>query len=302
MAFAQGSRTRLSYVVESSFGVTPVSPSMITIPYNTHSLDLTKQRVQGNEILSDRIPRVDRHGNRSVSGDIVVDLRDTDYDDFIESAFFSTFNSSGVITIGTTPQFMTIEDAALDITQFRVFTGCAVSSMAVSVAPNQMVQTTFSLVGKDMAQSATPLDASPTAPSGGEPFDSYSGSISDGSGALAIVTSFNFTINNSLSPTFVVGSATTPQLEYGLAQVEGTVNVYYQDAVQINKFLNETTGNLSLVVDDPVSGGTYTFSFPAVKINGASVPVQNPQSRTIALPFVGLYDATDSTNLKLTKA
>lgn len=302
MAFAQGSRSRLAYVVESTFGTTPGAPTMITIPYNTHSLDLTKQRVQGNEILSDRIPRVDRHGNRSAGGDIVVDLRDTDYDDFIESAFFNTFSSAGVLTIGTTPQFLSIEDGALDVSEYRQFTGMAVSSMSVSIAPNQMVQATFSMVGKDVTQASSPLDATPTAPSGGEPFDSYSGTISDGGGNISIVTSFQFTINNSLAPTFVVGSAATPQLEYGLAQVEGTLNVYYEDETLINKFLNEVESNVQVVVDDPASGNSYTFDFPAVKYNGASVPVQNPQSRTISLPFVGLYDATDSTNIKLTKA
>lgn len=87
MAFAQGSRTGLSYVVESSFGVTPSSPSMTSLPYNSHSLNLSKQRVQGNEIQTDRMPRVDRHGNRQVGGDIVVDLRPGDFDDLIESAF-----------------------------------------------------------------------------------------------------------------------------------------------------------------------------------------------------------------------
>lgn len=302
MAFAQGSRTGLSYVVESSFGVTPSSPSMTSLPYNSHSLNLSKQRVQGNEIQTDRMPRVDRHGNRQVGGDIVVDLRPGDFDDLIESAFFSTFDSSGVITIGTSQQFLTIEDSANDITQYRQFVGCGVSTMSVSIAPNQMVTTTFSIVGKDLTQTATPLDATPSASSTNQPFDSYSGSISDGGSSLAIVTAIDFSISNSLAPTFVVGSASTPQLEFGRAVVEGTVSAYYEDATLINKFLNETTSNIEVVVDDPTSGSSYTFLIPEVKYNGADVPVSNPQSRIITLPFVGIYDSGESTNIKLTKS
>lgn len=302
MTFAQGSRTGLSYVVESSFGVTPSSPSMASLPYNSHSLNLSKQRVQGNEIQTDRMPRVDRHGNRQVGGDIVVDLRPGDFDDLIESAFFSTFDSSGVITIGTSQQFLTIEDSANDITQYRQFIGCGVSTMSVSIAPNQMVTTTFSIVGKDLTQTATPLDATPSASSGNQPFDSYSGSISDGGSSLAIVTAIDFSISNSLAPTFVVGSASTPQLEFGRAVVEGTVSAYYEDATLINKFLNETTSNIEVVVDDPTSGSSYTFLIPEVKYNGADVPVSNPQSRIITLPFVGIYDSGESTNIKLTKS
>ena len=303
MAFAQGSRSRLAYVVESTFGTTPGSPTMLELPINTHSLNLTKERVQGEEIRSDRMPRIDRHGNRSVSGDIVVELRDTDYDDFIESAFFSAFDSSGVMKIGTTPKFMTIEDGLLDITQFRQFTGCGVSTMNVSIAPNQMVMTTFGMVGKDMnALTATPLDASPTAPSGGEPFDSYSGAISEGGSPIAILTAIDFTITNSLAPTFVIGSDSTPQMEFGRAVVEGQITAYFENATLYNKFVNETSSSIEVTVDDPASGNAYTFLFPNVKYNGADAPLANEQSRVITMPFVSLYDTTEATNLKLTKA
>jgi len=274
---------------------------MITLPYNTHSLSLVKQRVTGEEIQSDRIPRVDRHGNRNVSGDITVELRDTDYDDLLESAFFNTFTSGGVLTVGTSQQFLTIEDGAEDISEYRQMVGCGVSAMSVSIAPNQMVQTTFSIVGQDLTQSATSLDASPTAASGGEPFDSYSGSISEGGLSIASVTALDFTLTNSLAPTFTVGSSTTSQLEFGRAVVEGTVSAYYEDESLLNKFLNETSSSLQVVLDDPASGSTYTFDFPNIKYNGADVPVSDPQSRIISLPFVALYDSSDSTNIKLTK-
>jgi hypothetical protein len=303
MTFAQGSRTRLALVEESSFGATPSNPSLTEIPYTSHSLNLTKERVQGNDILQDRIPRVDRHGNRSAAGDISVDLRDTDFDSLIESAFFSSFGTSGSasMTIGTSPKFFTIEDSANDITQFRQFTGMAVSQMAISIAPNQMVQATFSMVGKDMTQAQTALDGNPASPSGGEPFDSYSGSINEGGSSIAIITSLDFTLSNSLSPTNVVGSDTTPQLEFGRAVVEGTVTAYYEDETLIDKFLNETETSLDITLDDPSSGSTLQFEMNSVKYNGADVPVADPQSRIITIPFVAIYNAGDSSNIKVTK-
>lgn len=306
MPFSQGSRAGLSYVVESTFGTTPGTPSLIQLPYTTHSLNLTKERVTGNDIQPDRMPRVDRHGNRSVAGDIVADLRKGDYDALLESAFFNTF-SSNVLKVGTTPKFFSIEDAATDITQFRLFTGMAVSSLAVSIRPNQMVTGTFSMVGKNMSISGTSVDGTKTASSGNAPFDAYSGalSIGDAGGTLtsaAIVTGIDFTINNALAPTFVVGSSSTPQLEYGMATVEGTITAYFEDAALINRFLNETETALQVSVDDPTGSSDYTFLFPRVKINGADVPVENPTSRIITLPFVALYDATEATNLKLTRS
>lgn len=304
MPFAQGSRTSLAYIAETTFGTTPSSPTFANLPVNTHSLDLTKDRVEGNEIQADRMPRVDRHGNKQAGGSIEVDLRKGDFDEFIESAMLSTWDATPVdaddeLKVGTTPKYFSIEDAANDISQFRLFTGMSVSSMNVSIAPNQMVTTTFEMVGKTMTQagSTASTGGSPTAASTNSPFDSYSGTISDGGSGISIVTSIDFSVSNSFAPTFVVGSDSAQQLEFGRAVVEGTMTVYYEDETLINKFLQETESAVEVTVDDPTGTNLYTFSFPRVKYNGASVPLQNPQSRLITLPFIALYDSTAETNL-----
>jgi len=299
MSFAQGSRSGLSYIVESTFGTTPAG-NFTAIPYNTHSLNLTKDRVSGNEIQPDRMLRVDRHGNRQTGGDIAVDLRDGNFDPFLESALQNTW-STNTLKVGSTPKFFSIEDAANDITQFRLFTGMSVSSMSVSIAPNQMVATTFSMIGKDMTISGTgkTVDAATIA----QPFDAYSGDVNignvGGATASAIVTSIDFSIDNAMAPTFVVGDDATPFLETGMATVEGTFTAYFENAALINRFINETETALNVSVDDPTGGNAYTFTFPKIKINGADVPVDGQTSRIITLPFVALYDSTAETNIQI---
>lgn len=301
MAFAQGSRSSLSFIVESTFGTTPAG-NFTNLPFSTHSLNLTKDRVAGNDIQADRMPRVDRHGNRQVAGDIVVDLRDGDYDSLLESAMLNTW-ATNVLKVGTTPKFFSVEDYAADIDQSRVFTGLSVSSLAISLAPNQMVTTTFGMVGKDMTISGT--EKTQDAASGAAPFDAYSGDISIGNvgagSAVAIVTGLDFTLTNSFAPTFVIGDDSAPSLEYGRAEVEGTLTAYFEDAALINRFLNETETEIEVSVDDPTGGNAYTFLFPKVKINSADVGVDGPTSRMVSLSFVALYDATEGTNLKITR-
>ena len=301
MAFAQGSRSSLSYIVESTFGTTPAG-NFTNLPFSTHSLNLTKDRVAGNDIQADRMPRVDRHGNRQVSGDIVADLRDGDYDAFLESAMLNTWDTV-TLKVGTTPKFFSIEDYAADIDQARVFTGMSVSTMGVSLAPNQMVTTTFGMVGKDMTISGT--EKTQDAASGAAPFDSYSGDIGignvGGASSVAIVTGLDFTLTNSFAPTFVIGDDSAPSLEYGRAEVEGTLTAYFEDASLINRFLNETETEIEVSVDDPTGGNAYTFLFPRVKINSADVGVDGPTSRIINMSFVALYDSTEGTNLKITR-
>lgn len=306
MAFSQGARSRLSLAPEASFGVLPTAPTFRTLPFKTHSLDLTKERLQGEDILSDRMQGVDRHGNRAAGGSIEVDLRRGDYDLLLESAFFNTFDTNDELVIGTTPRFLRIEDAALDIAQYRQFRGMAVNTASFSIAPNQMINTTFEMVGQNMTQASTTA-GTPSAPEGFEPFDSYKGVLFEGGtatgDAICIVSALNFSITNSLAPSYVIlcgaNADQAAQLEFGLAVIEGSMTVYYEDATLINKFLSETESSLSVTVDDPTGANGYTFEFPRIKYNGASVPVANPQSRFIELPFVALKDTSEGTNLKL---
>lgn len=300
MPFAQGSRTQLAYIAESTYGTTPSTPAMVEVPFVTHSLDLTKTRVQSAQITADRMPRIDRHGQRTVTGDIAVEMRPVDYDWLLEGALFGAFTSN-ILNTGTTVKSFTVEDGALDVTQYRAFTGCMVNTMQMSIAPNQMTTATFGIIGRNITQSATPLDASLTAASNNEPFDSFSGAITEGGSAIAFVNSIDFTLNNNLNPIFVLGAVQTPQMEFGMSTLEGTMTVFYQDAVLINKFLNETESSLQIVLDDRVAGLGYTLLMPRIKINGAAVPVGSPASRLITLPFVALRDSTTGTQLRITR-
>ena len=300
MPFAQGSRTQLAYIPEVTYGTTPASPQMVSLPFVTHSVDLSKTRVQSAQITPDRMPRVDRHGQRTVTGDISVEMRPADYDFLLEGALFGAF-STNVLNTGTTVKSFTIEDGALDITQYRAFTGCMVNTMQMSIAPNQMTTATFGIIGKNMTQSTSPLDASLTAASNNEPFDSFSGTITEGGSAIAYVNSIDFTLNNNLNPTFALGDVATPQMEFGMSSLEGTMTVFYQDAALITKFLNETESSLQIVLDDRVAGLNYTLLMPRIKINGAAVPVGSPTSRLMTVPFVALRDSSTGTQLRITR-
>jgi len=325
MAFAQGSRSQLAVGVQSDF--TTTATSFTNLPFSTHSLNLAKERLAGTDIQSHRMPTVDRHGARSVGGDIVADLRHDEFDVLMESALMSdnTFDTgftagdgSTTVTnaaiLGTTPKFLSIEDYAADVDQARLFTGCTVNTMAVSLAPNQMVTSTFGIVGRDMSISQTQKTV--TASADNQPFDSYSGSIKLGDkgslgSELTIITAVDFTLTNGFAPTMVVGETSASDLEFGTASLEGTITAYFEDATMINRFLGETESALEVVVGDPETvARTLTFTFPRIKINSADVGVDGPTSRLVNMSFVALRDDTDlsssttdtNTLIKITKS
>ncbi len=308
MAFAQGSRSRLSYIEEASFGVTPATGNFNTLPFTSHSLNMTKERVAGTDIQADRMSRVDRHGNRQVAGDIVADLRAGDFDDLLRAAMLAAGSdwTADVIKVGTTPTYFSIEDFADDIDQARMFSGCSVNTLAVSLAPNAMVTGTFGMVGKDMTITATATGRTQTAIDEASPFDAYSGTLEIGGSVAAIVTAMDFTLTNSFAPTFVVGDDSTPALEVGDAVVEGTISAYFENADLINRFILETETSLKVTVGDSASTpNTMEFFFPRCKINSADVGVDGPTSRVISLSFVALRDDTaggTDTNLRITRS
>lgn len=308
--FAQGSRSRLTVAAESSFGVLPTTPDFLEVPLRSHSINLAKERVQSEELRSDRMQNIDRHGNRSAAGTIECDLRREAYDLLLESAFFDSFDTADHITIGTTPKFLTFEDAALDVDQYRQFSGCLVNSASFNIAPNQMVQTTFDIVGRDMVQDDSSISGTPTPPPVYEPFDSYNGALLEGgvgtADGLCIVSALQFSINNNVAPVYSIlcdaNRDTAAQMEFGMAVVEGTMTVYYEDDALIKKFLNEEESEISVTVDDPTGANGYTFYFPRVKYNGADVPLANMQSRLIELPFVALRGGISNPfSLRLTR-
>ena len=302
MAFAQGSRSGLSYIKETSFGVTPAG-NLKEIPFTTQSLNLSKDRVQGNDIQKDRMPRHDRHGNRNAGGEVVFDLRADVYDDFLAGAMFNTWVDDQ-LKVGTNIQSFTFQDNAEDIGVVKTYTGLSVSEMSFSIQPNQMITTTTAFIGKDMATDVPVRTAD--APALVSPFDAYSGAleIATTGGVLteiANITSIDFSINNGLNPTFVVGSASTPQLEYGRAVIEGTINAHFDSLSLVNRFLDETETAVSVSLNDPTGLNQYTFFFPRTKFNDGATPVENPQSRMVTIPFVSLYDSTFGSNLVITR-
>lgn len=303
MAFAQGSRSRLTYILESVFNTTPGSPAMVTLPINSHTMSLQKTAIESAEIRSDRQVNVSRHGQKSVTGDIEVEFRPLDYDELLEGALFGDFDSSNELRLGTTFKSFTFEDAALDIDEYRVFTGCAINTFSMSVQPNQMVTATFGIIGAGAdAVASSSIDASPTAIQSDTPFDGGSGigSIKEGGSAIAIVSGLEFNIDNAVNPAYVVGSATAPQMEYGRGRVTGTLTAYFENETLLNKFINETESSLQFTLDGSTD---YIFDFPRIKYSGGDIPLNSEQSRLITMPFIALYEEGNDfgTALKVTK-
>ena len=292
---SQGSRTNFSYITESTLGVTP-SGNFTGLPILSHSLALAKEELQGNDIGI--MEEVSRHGNKQVAGDIVVDLRDSLFDPLLESALRNVWDPT-VLKVGTTPKTFTFEDAATDINQYQLFTGCTVNTFNVSMAPNQMVSTTFGIMGIDHSIGGTgaTIDAYDRSI---QPFDAYSGDLLLGdtgvAGSAAQITSLDFTLTNNIENAFTIGSDVSQCLVRNRTEVTGSFTAHFLDDSTMNRFLNEVESAISVSVNDPTGSNEYKFVFPRIKINSANAPLEGQGIRLVNCEFRALRDSTEDTS------
>jgi hypothetical protein len=90
-SIAVGSLTELGYIAEVTFGTTPVSSAFQRIRDVSFSVNLQKEAYQSEERRSDRQRQDVRHGYRSVTGDIVGELSQQSWDDFIQAIMGGTW-------------------------------------------------------------------------------------------------------------------------------------------------------------------------------------------------------------------
>lgn len=303
MTIANGAQHSLHFVAESSYGTTPSTPTWTPCPHTGTTLALTKDGIESEKLRGDRQVEDFRHGNKSIGGDISCELEYAAFDTLLEAAFGGTWTTD-VLKTGTTRRSFTFERKFADLStpEFHRYTGCEINSMALSIAPNQMVGLTFGIVGKDISLSTSEVASSTYSADVGEtPFDSFTGSITEGGSSIAVVTALELTLENGLEPLFSVGSQTTTQPAIGKSRVTGSLTTYFDSKTLYEKFVNETSSSISVTLTD-VDGNDYLIEIGNVKYNSGQPDVAGEGPVTIAMDFVGLYDSSDASNIVITRS
>lgn len=298
MAFNTGSRASLYYVPEVTFGTTPATPQMIEIPKQSYSLQLQKEVFNDPTILADRMERYERHGNYNVNGDITVSLQHAQFDTLLEAAMGGTWTTN-VLKVGQTTRSFTFESYHADEPRSLQYTGCRIASFSMNVVPNSIVTSTFSLMGSGFNDSASPLDATPTAVLNKQPLTHIGGTITIG-GTAVKATSFTLNVDNGMEAAYAIGSSAAQDITWGEAVVTGTMTLYWEDMTQIDRFVDETTAEVEIVLTD--GSNTLTFNMANVKFNGGGLPVPGSGVLFVEVPFKALRDETDLTPLTITRS
>ena len=300
MTIATGSRHNLSYILESAFGTTPTSPGFTPIRHTGTTMGLTKEAMESEELREDRQIAHFRHGNKSVSGDINFELSYGGLDALLEAVMCGTW-ATNVLKAGTTRRSFTLERHHQDIGKYLRSTGCQFNAFSLSVAPNSMVTGSFGVIGKGFTTSASALGSSTySAETTTAPFDSFTGSITEGGSAVAVITGLELSVDNGMEALYVVGSDETLEPSIGKSTVTGSITAYFEDTTLIDKFIAETASAIVFTLTDAL-GNDYIVSLPNIKYNSGSPEVSGPGAITVTLDFVALYYASDASQMKITR-
>lgn len=302
MTIANGAQHSLHYVAETTYGSTPATPSFTPLPHTGTTLAVTKDAIESEKIRGDRQVEDFRHGNKTVGGDISAELEYEAFDDLLEAVLCGTW-ATDVLKAGTTRRSFTIQRkfGDLAVPEYHTYTGCEFNTLALSVSPNAMVGTTFGVIGKDLSLGTTAITGSTFGSDvGNSPFDSFTGSITEGGSSIATVTAIELNLENGIEPLFSVGSQTTNRPSIGRSRASGTLTTYFESKALYQKFLNETSSSIVLTLTDP-DGNSYAIDLPNVKYNSGQPDVSGEGAITIAMEFVALYDGTDDSQIVITR-
>ena len=302
MAIANGAQHSLHYIAESTYGTTPSTPTWTPLPHNATTLNLTKDAIESEKLRGDRQVEDFRHGNKQVGGDVTSELEYGALDDIIEAVMCGSWTTN-VLKAGTTRRSFTLERKFADLAtpEFHRYTGCEFNTLSMTIAPNALVTTTFGVIGKDIALATSEIASSTySSDVGNTPFDSFTGTITEGGSSIATVTELTFSIENGLEALFSVGSDTTNRPSIGKSRVTGSLTTYFDSKALYEKFLNETASEIVCTLTD-TAGNDLQIDIPNVKYNSGQPDVSGEGAVTVSMDFVALYSTSDASQLVFTR-
>lgn len=361
----KGANTAQFYVLETTPGVTPTSPSWSPLRNTGGVPAVTRDALVSNELDGSRETSSIRTGNKQVTGEYAIELSAQSQDELLAGAMTSSWVAGSTVaglTIDVDATLKTFTRSAGDFTtdvevgdlvQFPLLTGenskpfiatsvtalvitgagiqstltaqtdaetslvvadkletgnlCKTysiltwfkgrcggadsyvitrgvefSGFTIEQAVNAMVTGSFPFIG--LTQEillAPPAGSTFTVNFDAEPFASVDVAAFDGTAPLKLIDTFTITNDNAASAQFELGNSSVAFVERGRAANTFSLAGKLYDTVLLNKFLNETTVELTSILAGP--DGAMSFTLKRAQITAATPEIGGPESVTLSI-------------------
>lgn len=170
---------------------------------------------------------------------------------------------------GHTNDSFTVEEWFANVAQSEVYTGVKVNSLGISLPATGMATIDIGFMGKDLAITQTNQYFTSPTQGTGPVFAGVNGVVVFNGAPVAVITDASININRNLSNATVLGSNSIAEVFTGRAAVDGSLSVFFTDAVARNAFKDETEVSLvfALTASNSATADVISIALPRVKLN-----------------------------------
>jgi len=314
MGQARGYKSRLVLDFETAFKTDPSTPAGHIMPFNSYSVQGSRNKESANTIRGRRDPVAPFDGNESVDGPLVVPVDVRNIGLWLKAllgAPDSTDNGDGtydhVYSISDSQPSMVLETRLSDNTsviKYIKHNGCKLNSLEISAGGDGELVANLNIMGAAEALGDSAYDSDPTELSF-QRFRNFQATLKEGGSALT-GTATNMTLNvaaNLDGDQYTIGdNGTRGDISEGLMGLSGSIDALFKDtsAAMLQKAIDSTETSLELAFEDS-NGNSLTFTLPELQFAQQGPTVDGPQGVRISLPFQAYYDdAAEGTGLQVT--
>lgn len=301
---ASGADTRVAYVAETTFGTTPADPAFSALRVTSGGLSTTKATEVSEELRADQNVVDELQTGQDVAGSYPFELSYGSFDDWLEAALGGAW-ATNVLQNGVTPRFFSVEEiielGATD--SYRRFTGCMINTLSLSIAARQRINGSFGLMGKQETLAEAALANATYGNASTEEImvaGTSVGTVSIGALSNLCVSALSLQINRNLRPRHCIGSIYSQQMNYGVCDVTGTVDVYFDSNAAYQAVLDHGTAAIEATIGHDANK-KYTLSIPRARWLDGSVRIGGKnEDIMVQMPFRGTLSTDHS--IQITRA
>lgn len=305
MAFASGSEVRVAYVAETSFGVTPATPSFKNARVTSGGLRTNKKTGTSDERRADRNVSDVFLLSLGAGGSYAAELTYASFDDWIEALLCGTWTSN-VLKNGTVRRSFTVEETyELGATDsFSRFTGAVLDSGSLGLKAGGKAELDFSFLAKVETQAAAIVTGATYAAANTKPVMTAPRSVAalTVAGDTIKVMSLSIEMKNNLRERPEVGSLYSNEFGVGRFEVTGTIEAYFESSDLYQSVLDHDSGALAFTIGD-TTAEKYSVLLPKIIFgDGNKTAGGNDDDVMVSIPFQGVFDTTEAASIKITRA
>lgn len=275
-AAADTSKTRVAFIPEAAWGVTPASPTFQNFRRTNGNMRTKKTVVQSEEIQLDRNVREVIQTGQDAEGSYDFEMSYGTLDDLLAGVLQGVW-STDVLTVGSAHKPFTFEET-VDLGggsfSYSRFNGCEVDRLSLNIQSRQPVKGTIALMGQKETLAISILSGATYTAANTKSIATavnFANLSLAGLSPLPRIKGINFQIANGLRIRDGLGDLHSDEFGTGQSVITGQIEALFKTNALYQKVLDHGGGQLAFTLGN-VTTEKYTFDFPAIRfLDGARV-------------------------------